>query len=369
MKVYQILSESSTQINEAGVGTAVKTGAKALKGVFKKTPPKGLAPSSGKAQAYRDALKANRVEAAKSLAKADAAAKAAAAAKVSSFSGSTNYILEAAGTAYLAYDYWQEISYFESELKKELASPGSSTLYKNLGEDAAKTAFRGDSDNALGSLIAQVTAIVAPGIGAKIFGGIGYNVFLKYVPFVGRGSRWVSDILKYVSTGKVATVGRIGAVYWLNNTEEGKKFLTTGIVGSILQWSGEGATWITEQFATLLKSYDGWGKQYVNAAGEYIQKGTDAATKDKPEYKTNAEKGVKDLNVGFDAENPQLSTRVDLKNPKIKFINNVQVTDDNGYLLTGIGQHIQYVQNIARQANKPDPFANIKRDPAKKYDF
>jgi hypothetical protein len=47
----------------------------------------------------------------------------------------------------------------------------------------------------------------------------------------------------------------------------------------------------------------------------------------------------------------------------------VQVTDDNGYLLTGLRQHIQYVQNIARQANKPDPFAKIPRDPSKKYDF
>lgn len=366
MKVYQILSESNTQISEAGLGTAIKTGAKAVKGVFKKQPPKGLAPSSGKAQAYRDALKANRAEAAKALAKADAAAKAAATAKVSSFPGATTYIMQAAGAGYLAYDYWQQISFYESELKKELATPGSSKLYKNLGEDAAKTAYRADADTALGSLIAQVSTLVAPGIGAKVFGGIGNNVFLKWVPFVGRGSRWVSEILKYVSTGKAATAGRIGAIYWLNNTEEGKKFLTTGIVGSILQWTGEGATWLTEQFATLLKSYDGWGKEYVNAAGEFIQKGTDAVTKDKPAYKPN-DPNAKDAE--FDLNNPQLSTRVDPKNPKIKFINNVQITDENGYLLTGMGKHIQYVQDIARTANKPDPFANIKRDPTKKYDY
>jgi hypothetical protein len=369
MKVYQILSESNTQISEAAVGTAVKTGAKALKGVFKKTPPKGLAPSSGKAQAYRDALKANRAEAAKALAKADAAAKAAATAKVSSFPGATTYIMQAAGTGYLAYEYWQQISFYESELKKELATPGSSKLYKNLGEDAAKTAYRADADTALGSLIAQVSTLVAPGIGAKVFGGIGNNVFLKWVPFVGRGSRWVSEILKYVSTGKVATTARIGAIYWLNNTEEGKKFLTTGIVGSILQWTGEGATWITEQFATLLKSYDGWGKEYVNAAGEFIQKGTDAVTKDKPQYKPN-DPNAKDADTDAkDLEVPQLRTRVDPKNPKIKFINNVQITDENGYLLTGMRQHIQYVQDIARRNNRPDPFANIKRDPTKQYDY
>ncbi len=60
---------------------------------------------------------------------------------------------------------------------------------------------------------------------------------------------------------------------------------------------------------------------------------------------------------------------VDPKNPKIRFINNVQVTDEDGYLLTGMRQHIRYLQTVARDTGKPDPFANIPRNPNKQYDY
>lgn len=367
MKVYQIVSETKAELNEGRGKAAVD----AVLNLFKKKKPKGLEPSSRRAREYRDALKKNRAEAAKELAKKNAEARAAATARVSKFTPSTKTVLQILGAGYLAYDYWQEISYYESELKKELENPGSSTLYKGLSPDEAKEMFRRDANNALGSLIAQVAVLVTPAATSKIFTKLGNNAFLEWIPFLGRSLRWTGHILQWMDSGKVMAVAKVGAIYWLNNTKEGKEFLTQGVVGSILEWTGAGAKGLMDSMAELMQAYDGWGKKYVNAAGEYLAGGVAAATKDKPEYKpsTTDPQKTDPATAGNDPNVPQLWVRVDPKNPKIKYINNVQVTDDAGYLLTGLRQHIKYVQNIARQEGKPDPFEKIPRNPSKQYDY
>ncbi len=365
MKVYQIISTNNEILDERRgtfIGDLIRR--------FKGKPRKGLEPGSDRARDYRDAIRRNREEAAKELARKNAEARRAAETRVSKFKPSAKTVLQAVGATYLAYDYWQEISHYESELKKELANPGSSTLYKGLSPDEAKEMFRRDANNALGSLTAQVALLITPAVTGKLFTKLGNNAFIEWIPFVGRSLRWTGDILKWMDSGKVMAVAKVGAIYWLNNTEEGKKFLTQGIVGSILEWTGYGGKALMDSMGELLKSYDGWGKKYVNAAGEYISSGTAAATKDKPEYKPSNQPATPDpATLGNDPDVPQLWVRVDPKNPKIRFINNVQVTDEDGYLLTGMRQHIRYLQTVARDTGKPDPFANIPRNPNKQYDY
>lgn len=363
MKVYQIVSETKAELDEGRGKAAVD----AFLNFFKSKKPKGLEPSSRRAREYRDALRRNREEAAKELAKKNAEARAAATARVSRFKPSTKTVLQAIGAGYLAYDYWQEISYYESELKKELENPGSSTLYKGLSPDEAKEMFRRDSNNALGSLIGQVAILVTPAATSKIFTKLGNNAFLEWIPFLGRSLRWTGHVLQWMDSGKVMAIAKVGAIYWLNNTKEGKEFLTQGIVGSILEWTGAGAKGLMDSMAELMQAYDGWGKKYVNAAGEYLAGGVAAVTKDKPEYKPEPKEkpGPQDDSMNY----PQLTVVTDPKNPKIKYINNVQFTDEQGYLLPGLTTTIPDLQNFAKRHGKPDPFANIPRNPNKQYDY
>ena len=224
------------------------------------------------------------------------------------------------------------------------------------------TAIFGDDSKE--AAYAHANKIRAKLIGEVVLGvGVSLGVTSKAVGLVGSLGKWITTAVTGSTTaGKLvaspATLGawlvklveggplRNAALLAFLQTPYGKQFLETSVVELITGTVG-GVTAATLDLGVKAMSAAG-----IEAPAAVKTKITDPRS---PEDQASA-------------ADPTTNVQKNPTNPKIRYVNGVQISDENGYQAIG-DKMMNDIRADAVAVGKPDPTAGIKKDPNKKYDY
>lgn len=330
----------------------------------------------GAAGAGKGLFGKERTEAIKKAAERSKEAKYAASGMIAGLSKEVFGLLQLIGAVGLVTIYYQRVKFYESEYQKFLANPAEGNIYRNANtKDKAYEWYRRDCDQALGQLELELAALLTPLVLSKLVKGIAW--VLSFVPILGSVVSITSGLLGILSkaasiltkkagaTAKelevAGAVGLVSALAWIEGTEAGRNFVLYGILGAVTAGVGTVSRTLLEKAAKMAQEYTGPGAGVINAAGKALAGTTAAgggpqAPEPSPEEKAEQERNSKVPRT------LQVVTK-----GKIKYLNNFQITDQNGYLLTGLESIIADTAKEAKQFGVPNPFDSIPKDPAKKY--
>ena len=338
---------------------------------------------------------AAREKAIKEAAKASKAARDAAAGLVAGLNPNVMFIIKSLGVTAVVYEYYNEVKYIEAEYAKY---PNSGMYRPNVGangkiynetQEAAYTAFQSDADKLLTKLELSLIAVIAPVTLAKLIKS-SLSMFLGFAAFVsslagfggaavsaaGLGAGLVSLLTRAsialakkagMSVAQLEATGLVGlgaALTWIHETEAGKQFVATGLIGAITHTLGSFSREYLTKFANFAKEYKGPGDEIVNVAGNVI--GSTQAGGGGPKAPPPSQATI-DANAEL-AANEKLPRYLQITTKgKTKYLNNVRITDTNGYLLTGLDQLIARTDTQAKSHGVPNPFDSIPKDPKVNY--
>jgi hypothetical protein len=336
-----------------------------------------------------------RVEAIKKAAAKNKEAAYAAQKLVAGLDQSTIFVLKALGITGLVINYYTEVKHCEAEYAKYPNSgiyrPNVSANGKSYNEtqEAAYASFKQDTDKLLGTLELSVIAIIAPVKLAQLIKS-SLSMFLGFAAFVGSlagfggaavsaaglGAGLVSLLTRAsialakkagMSVAQLEATGLVGlgaALTWIHTTDAGKEFVATGLLATITNALGSISQKYIEKFATLAKEYKGPGDEIINVAGNAV--GSTVAGGGGPKAPPPSQATI-DANAEITA-NEKLPRQLQITTRgKVKYLNNIKVTDNNGYLLTGLDSMIANAAAIAKEVGVPNPFDSIPKDPKVNY--
>jgi hypothetical protein len=291
-------------------------------------------------------------------------------------------LLQTAGCVVAVRAYYTRIAYLEEEYNKYLANPNEGNIYREApNKQKAYEWYRKGCDKALGQLELELAAILTPFALAGLIKNL--TGFLAFWPVIGwpvkaaRGiirtlldaANWVAKkggvnvTVKDIEQAGFAGLG--GILTWMHTTEDGAEFFRRGMLGAITAGIGSVSRDYITLAAEAAEKYKGPGAAWiVNPIGKAIA-GTNAGgggpqapapspedEKDKAEQERNA--------------NLPRYLRVVTKG-KVKYLNNVQITDQDGYLLSGLDKTMADTEYLAKQHGVPNPFDGIPKNPNTRY--
>lgn len=359
MKVADILKEDS-QLNEVAplavfgglAATAVR--AAAGRGVswarqLLSKKPAGLAPTTQRAKDYREIrqiLKKSGVS--------NPTAKAIAKARISKIPQTTLSFLKWTLTLDYINDYFTEIADLEDQLEKVRAGDTTTAIFGAMSIQEAEKVANEYRNKRLAETVG--VAMLSFGVVSKALNGLGYlgaMVGGAVGSVAGRSAggalagaffpRLGAMLAKLVEGGAVRNIALITFL----KSDSGKKFLEMSVVDSLTQTGG-----------MLLSATINSGIQALEAAGVSVP---DAA-------KSKIAPPGAGAAGGAAAMPPQLQVTKNPSNPKIMYINRVQVTDPNGYQFVG-NNYLDGIKRFATQMKMPNhEVFGIQKDPNKVYD-
>lgn len=216
-------------------------------------------------------------------------------------------------------------------------------LFKILGSIVSGAG--GVAGGAMGGATMGVPGAMAGYAGGKMVGS------LFGIPFKLTGS-----FMKMISGG---VTGAAFAAFL--QSEKAQEFFKTALQGQLIQMVGGVSTGLFNKASELLSSYFTDSTATTAAAA-----GSSTATKE-PAATKSAEPAKSTLPPEFEKIEQQynsypLKVRFDRKNPKIMYVNNRPVTDENGLRYVNM-QTLNDISLLAKQLKKPDPVANIPDNP------
>lgn len=324
---------------------------------------------------------AQRAETIKKAAAASKEAKYAASGMIAGLPKETFAFLQLAGVVGVVTAYYQRIKYLESEYKKfpkgiyYQASGAGQTATK---EDAWRD-YRLDADQALGQLEIELAAILLPSVLLKLVKSL--PTLLSFIPIIGGAAGGAARLVggaMGILTKAAANAGAkagitakqleingavgLGAVLtWIHTTEAGKNFILNGMLGSVTEMIGTASRKFLNLAADFAKQYDGPLAGAVNAAGDALGS-TTAAGGGGPQQPADPAAAAE---LAANEKLPRF-LRI-ITQGKTKYLNNVRITDVNGYLLPGLDSTIARTAEQAKQAGVANPFDSIPKDPKVNY--
>lgn len=352
-----------------GIATAAQKGVSWAAKLLKKSP-KGIAPVTRKAKDYKEMR-----EMLKNLGLKSDKAKAIARAKVQAYPAKTLEFLKWGVTLDYVNDYFVEIAELENQLERVRAGDKTTEIFGDATVEEAEKAAKEYRNKRLAELVA--VGMVSFGVASKAFNGIGY-LTKSLVTVAGGGAsgarlaggfaaspaKLAALLSKLIEGGPIRNIALITFL----QSDMGKKFLENVYIDTFLQTAG-----------ALLSTTINLGIQALEAAGITVPD----AVKSKinpPEpavgsaapssTKTSPSDSTKDYGPGIDPSKVlrQLKVTRDPKNPKIIYINNMKITDADGYQDVG-NSMIDDIKRIATYAKMPKHVVfSIPKDPKKIYD-
>jgi hypothetical protein len=330
----------------------------------------------GAAAAGKGLFGKERTEAIKKAAERSKEAKYAASGMIAGLSKEVFGLLQLIGAVGLVTIYYQRVKFYESEYQKFLANPAEGNIYRNANtKDKAYEWYRRDCDHALGQLELELAALLTPLVLSNLVKGIAW--VLSFVPILSSVVSITGGLLGILSkaasilvkkSGATAkelevagAVGLVGALAWIEGTEAGKNFILYGILGAVTAGIGTVSRTLLEKAAKMAQEYTGPGAGVVNAAGKALAGTTAAGGGPQAPEPSPEEKAEQERNA-----NVPRTLQVVTKG-KVKYLNNIQITDQNGKLLSGLDKMIADTGMEAKQAGVPNPFDSIPKDPNTRY--
>lgn len=258
-------------------------------------------------------------------------------------------ILKWGVTAEFAVNYMMQIWDLEDQYQKCIAGDKTTKIFGDDSKEAAYAHAKQIRTKLLGEVVVGV--------------GVSLGVTSKAVGLIGSLGKWITTAVTGSATaGRVvaspATLGawliklaeggplRNAALLAFLQTPYGKQFLETSVVELITDTVG-GVTAATLDL----------GVKAMSAVGVEVP----AAVKTKITDPRSPEDQAA-------AADPATNVQKNPTNPKIVYVNGVQVSDANGYQAIG-DKMMNDIRADAAALGKPDPTAGIKKDPKKKYDY
>lgn len=258
-------------------------------------------------------------------------------------------------TAEFAANYYMQIAELEDQYQKCVAGDKTTAIFGDMPKEQAFQKANSMRNKLVGEAVIGVGLSV--GVASKAFGllgsvgkWIGQTVGGgKYSPggavlglVGGAPGKLAAGIAKIIEGGPI----RNAALLAFLQTPMGKKFLELSVVDALTSSAGA----ITTSVIDL-------GVEALEAAGVAVPDAVKTKITDpsSPEDKAAAADQV---------------TNVQKKpsNPKVIFINGVQISDENGFQAVG-DKMMNDIRADAKALGKPDPTVGIKKDPNKKYDY
>jgi hypothetical protein len=327
-----------------------------------------------------------RAEAIKKAAAKNKEAAYAAQKLVAGLDQSTIFVLKSLGITGAVISYYTEVKHCEAEYARY---PNSGLYREAPSQEAAYALFKRDTDKLLGTLEVSLVAIIAPVKLAQLIKS-SLGVFLGFISvvagLVGTGGAIVgaaslatglvplltraSIVLAKkagMSVAQLEATGLVGlgaALTWIHTTDAGKQFVATGLLAVITNQIGSISQKIIEKVATLAKEYKGPGDEIINVAGNAV--GSTVAGGGGPKAPAPSQ-----ATIDAEAEraaNEKLPRYLQVVTKgKVKYLNNIKITDANGYLLTGLDSIIADTAAEAKRFGVPNPFDSIPKDPKVNY--
>lgn len=295
---------------------------------------------------------------------ADAVAKRAAAgnraralAKIKSFGGTFMNVLSMLGIAYYVQDYWTNIDVVETQWEEYLAALKSGKVPEGnmfVNEDGtlmehneALAKAQEIRQELLGKATAGILAV--GGFLGKFISGFGSIVKIVPIPGFGIAGSALKGLGALFKLGESQKAIRLSALAWLETSETGKELMQHWIAVSFLRAVGYG----TDRFLKLLETS-------VDELEKWLEEKTGL---DVP--------GVPDALRSKIKPDPEEEKRTADRDAKKIYVNDVLVTDYDGYLTTSrdilLSPKIKNEIWRAKQAGQPSPLAAIPKKPGASY--
>lgn len=273
--------------------------------------------------------------------------------------------MKALGLLAVVHDYKASCAYAKEQYDLYSKDREKSAYKADASEQEAYKSYEGDCDLALGAFVTAVGLIVTPtpvakllsaltgkwgkflatvigGLGGAVAGGTG-GAAAGAAAGLG-GTILAKKMLVPFFQGKVVDTATKGAIIAFLGTDAGKEFLKLGIVRPFLEPVGALSRTIVNGLADALEKFVG-----PNAASNAAR---NAVNPEKPRAGQAAQPSQNtDLNQG----NVPWNLRVTKEGNKV-FIGGRPVTDDNGKLLSGLGDFIKKIKILVKGTSYKDPF-------------
>lgn len=253
--------------------------------------------------------------------------------------------------AKLFVDYWTKFEDLTAQYQKVQA--GDLSDFEGMTKEQALQKITMDRDKLVGELTVSVGAVVAPlAIAGKM------KLFASLFGTIKPGGKFVAGLIQLPANAIAAFAKTGGAsIAAFLQTDSGKKLLENQIVQFITTTTGTAVVGAYEAFLDMAELVG-------NKMGVDVSKTTAAMrpTIQNPAYGAGPTTGAASTGA-------KLAITSDPKNANIKFIDGKQVTGPDGFVLTSIPNAIRDIRRKADAYNIPDPFTQLKFDPAKQYNI
>ena len=346
---------------KVATGKGFKTQADALK--WAKENPGMLKPATAAATNTAGAAAKTGAQAGVNAAKTGTAAAdatkvaAVGASKFSKISKAVQNVILAGITADTAYNYYGQISDLEEQYQRVLKGDKTTKLFGDVTPEEAYKLANSQRTKLIGEVV--VALGLSLGVTSKAFGVFG-SIGKAIGTTVGGG--------KYSTGGTVlgaigAAPGRLAAM--MAKVIEGGPVRKSLFL--IFMQTPAGKTFLENAWVEMFTKGVGiptaatidLGIQALEAAGVNVPDAVKTKITD-PDPGTTADGKI-------DISNQNMPTTRSSSNPKIVYVNGVQISDENGYQSVG-DELMNDIRADAAALKKPDPTAGIKKDPTKTYD-
>lgn len=279
--------------------------------------------------------------------------------------------------AKFVYDHYTKLQDLEEEYKKYLNGDTTTELFKNKSPEEAlkiaqdaRTKLIGESALVVGAATkssSKMFYLLSNLVGK--FGGIAGAVAGGLMGIAGGPAGMIAGGMAGAKLGSMAgaPIGLLGGLAKLveggikgtafvafMDSALGQKFLNSYIMQILTTNSGKIPAWLEKQGMDALKS-----------VGVDVPK---SAISSIPTQSPTLPASGKKMTTEPKWNKQPLIVVDDEKNPKIRYVNNVQITDNEGYQSLG-DRYINGIKQLARLIGAPDPTENIPKKPGRNYNY
>jgi len=220
-------------------------------------------------------------------------------------------------------------------------------------------------------ILGSITSSIGKGVGGVVGGAAGSTLGIgTTIAGAGAGAAIGSipgALIKNAGQLTKIMSGGVGGVLFLGflKSDTAQEFFKTALQGQLVQLVGGVATGLYEKAAQLLNSALGTS-QASAATSAATGSSAQASAPNTPTQPTSnvsqTELPPNLAKIEQEYNAPPLKVRFDRKNPKRMYVNNIPITDDNGYRVAGKST-IDRIGSTAKLLNKPNPVANLPEPP------
>lgn len=281
-------------------------------------------------------------------------------------------VIEAALGGSFLIDHYSKLQELQNQYARYKAGDYKTELFGHVSQKEAEEIAKNTKEKLMGEMALSIGAMTKSsskvfGFLSKLSGGIGKAAGGLIGGKAGAmiGSKAGIPFKAAAALAKLLEGGAKGAIFQgFLTTDFGKEFLNSTIMQSITTGTVHIASEVADQLVATLKSLG------VELPNSIMPSDTGSSAQEPATTKPTTALGSNRVI----SDNPRWKSRpikvsYDKNNKNIMYVNDIQITDAQGYQSTGDSM-IKHIRDTARVANNiPDPTAGIPKKPGTRYEY